>query len=279
MKIGYCTWGMAQVPVRVFVPFLARLGYRGLELVVIPGYTTELISMDSSERRRIARMLYDHQLELPAIAAQTSIIDLEPEVAARHHKYLTDAIDLAVEWAQDAGPPAVDTTVGGKPDDWDSKRELLFERMGALVRYAEQRGVVIAAKPHIDSMLNTSARTLELLQAINSPCLKLNLDISHFHVQGMSIDESVAVLAPHTVHTHIKDKRGVAPDFEFVIPGEGELDYVHYLRAMRAAGYDDYITAKISNTVQQRPNYDPLQVASQTYRVLARAFEEAGEVL
>lgn len=279
MKIGYCTWGMPQVPVRVFVPFLAQLGYRGLELTVIPGYTTELISMDGPERRRIARMLYDHQLELPAIAAQTSMVDLDTDIAARHSKYLRDAVDLAVDWAQDAGPPAVDTTVGGKPEDWDRLRELLFERMGALVRYAEQRGVVIAAEPHVGSMLDTPARTLELLQAINSPFLRLNFDISHFNVQGISIDESVAALAPHSVHTHVKDERGVVPHFEFLIPGEGEFDYVHYLKAMRAAGYDDYITAEISIMVQQRPNYDPLEAAAQTYRVLARAFEEAGESL
>ena len=40
MKIGYSTWGMPTVPVDTFVPFLARLGYDGIELTVIPGYTT-----------------------------------------------------------------------------------------------------------------------------------------------------------------------------------------------------------------------------------------------
>ncbi len=67
MKIGYCTWGMPTVPADVFIPFLARLGYDGVELTVIPGYTTELSVLDATERRRIATMLKDHQLELPAI--------------------------------------------------------------------------------------------------------------------------------------------------------------------------------------------------------------------
>ncbi|MDQ5851978.1 MAG: hypothetical protein M3380_07900, partial [Chloroflexota bacterium] len=72
MKIGYCTWGMPAVPVDTMIPFLARLGYAGVELTVIPGYTTELSVLGASERHRIARMLKDHGLELPAIAAQTS---------------------------------------------------------------------------------------------------------------------------------------------------------------------------------------------------------------
>ncbi|HEX5692521.1 MAG TPA: hypothetical protein VFX76_21045, partial [Roseiflexaceae bacterium] len=60
------------------------------------------------------------------------------------------------------------------------------------------------------------------------------------------------------------------------IPGEGEFDYVAYLQAMREHGYDGFITAEVSIMVQRRPNYDPLAAAEQTYRTLARSFEQAG---
>ena len=63
---------------------------------------------------------------------------------------------------------------------------------------------------------------------------------------------------------------------EFLIPGEGEFDYVAYLREMRAHGYTGFITAEISIMVQRRPGYDPLAAAEQTYRTLAHAFEQAG---
>jgi inosose dehydratase len=151
--------------------------------------------------------------------------------------------------------------------------------MGALVRYGEQRGVVIAVEPHVGEMLDTPARVLELLRAIGSPFLKLNFDISHFNVMGIPIAESVAALAPHSVHTHVKDERGVVPNYEFLIPGEGQFDYVAYLHAMRAHGYDGYITAEISIMVQRRHGYDPLAAAEQTYRTLRRAFEQAGIAL
>jgi sugar phosphate isomerase/epimerase len=276
MKIGYCTWGMPTVPVDEMIPFLARTGYAGIELTVIPGYTTDLALLDGAERRRIARMLKDHNLELPAIAAQTSMIDRDPEIAARHWKRLTDAVDLATEWAIGDAPPAVDTTIGGKPEQWDELFPLVVERMAALVRYGEQRGVVIAAEPHVSTLLDTTERVLALLEAIPSPFLKLNFDISHFNVQGIPISESVPALAPHTIHTHVKDERGVVPDYQFLIPGEGEFNYVEYLHAMRAAGYDGYITAEISIMVQKRPGYDPFAAAEQTFRVLSSAFAEAG---
>jgi sugar phosphate isomerase/epimerase len=277
VKIGYCTWGMPTVPADVFIPFLAQLGYTGVELTVIPGYTTELGRLDAAERRRIAQMLRDHRLELPAIAAQTDMVATDPDLAAANWKRLTDAVDLAVDWAQNGRPPAVDTTVGGTSEDWGGPlKGLLFERMGALVRYGEERGVVIAAEPHVANMLDTPARAVELIEAIRSPFLKLNFDISHFNVQGIPYQESVAALAPHTVHTHVKSERGLAPNHEFLIPGEAPFDWVGYLHAMRAHGYDDYITAEVSIMVQRRPGYDPLAAADLTYRTLRGAFEQAG---
>ena len=276
MKIGYSTWGMPTVPADTFIPFLARLGYAGIEITVIPGYSTELSRLDAAERVRIARMLKDHNLELPAIAAHSVLIERDAERAAEQWARLTGAVDLALDWAQDSGPPAVDTTVGGTPEQWQELKPLMLERLGALVDYAEQRGVVIAIEPHVGSMLDTPGRVLELLGALDSPFLKLNFDISHFNVMGVPIAESVAALAPYAVHTHVKDERGLAPNHEFLIPGEGEFDYVAYLQAMREHGYDGFITAEVSVMVQRRPNYDPLAAAEQTYRTLARAFEQAG---
>ena len=42
MKIGYSTWGMPKLPVDTALAHLARLGFDGVELTVIPGFSTEL---------------------------------------------------------------------------------------------------------------------------------------------------------------------------------------------------------------------------------------------
>src|SRR5918911_819752 len=84
MKIGYCTWGMPTVPADTFIPFLAQLGYDGVELTVKPGYTTELSTLDAAERRRIARMLKDYDLELPAIAGHMPMLERDPDIAERN---------------------------------------------------------------------------------------------------------------------------------------------------------------------------------------------------
>jgi len=48
------------------------------------------------------------------------------------------------------------------------------------------------------------------------------------------------------------------------------------LKALEQVGYDGFVDVEISIMVQKRPGYDPLAVAEQSYRVLSRAFEEAG---
>lgn len=276
MKLGYSTWGMPTVPIDVIIPHLARLGYDGVELTVIPGYSIELDTLDQAERQRIAGLLKQHKLELPAIAGHRSLVAEDPASHAENMRRLKGTVDLAVDWAQDGRPPCIDTTAGGTPAEWDKLLPRLLDRLGELVAYAATRGVVIAIEPHVGSMLDTPDRVLEFLKLLPSPFLKLNFDISHFNVMGISIEESVSKLAAYSVHTHVKDERGAVPNFEFLIPGEGEFDYVTYLKRMRHYGYAGFISAEVSIMVQRRPNYDPLAAATMTYETLARAFREAG---
>jgi sugar phosphate isomerase/epimerase len=170
----------------------------------------------------------------------------------------------------------VSTTSGGDPDDWDGVKGTLVDRFGELADYAQGAGVMIGMEPHVGAALHRPQQALWLLEQVRSPGLTIHFDISHFNVQGMAMEPVIAQLAPHSAHTHAKDERGVAPDHEFLIPGEGEMDYVRYLTAMRRAGYEGHIVVEISLMVQRRPEYDPLAAASQSYRVLSRAFQDAG---
>jgi sugar phosphate isomerase/epimerase len=256
---------------------LAAIGFDSIELTVIPGWSTELDAMDATERKRIRRLLDDNNLALPAIAGHRPLLAADPEVHAENWRRLTGAIDLCVDWAGADGPPILDTTCGGKNTvPWADQVDLLVDRLGQLCDYAARRGVIIGIEPHVSDILENPQKTIELLKLVNRQNLKVTFDISHFNVQGISIEESVSTLAPVTCFTHIKDERGVVPDFEFLIPGEGVFDYARYLRAMRMAGWTGDIGVEISLMVQRRPNYDPWAAAQQSYDVVNRAFKEVG---
>jgi sugar phosphate isomerase/epimerase len=114
MRLGYSTWGMPTVPVDVALGHLRKLGFDGVELTVIPGYTTELSRLDTAERRRIRALLAEYRLALPAIAAHADLLVEDAALVRAHMAQLRAGVDLAVDLAGEEGPAAVNTTAGGR---------------------------------------------------------------------------------------------------------------------------------------------------------------------
>ena len=276
MLIGYTTWGMKKIPGDTALRFLSDVGFDAVELTVLPGYTTALETLDREERNRIRQLYTINGLHLPAISAHRSLIDEDPDRHAGNLSILHDAIDLCREWSDGEGRPIMDTVLGGKPEDWDKKHDFIIDRVQELTSYAAEREVVIGMEAHVGAALDTAEKSVRLVEEIDSPYLRLNFDISHFDILGMSIEDAVSMMAPYAAHTHVKDQRGSVPDFEFLIPGEGTFDFVTYVKAMDAAGYTGSITAEVSGLVQSRPDYDAMAGAEMCYETLDRAFREAG---
>ena len=275
MKLAYSTWGMPTVPADVAIPHLAQLGFDGIELTVIPGYTTDLSILTSQKRWQIQQLLNQHQLTLSAISAHTSLMELEPELHFANMERLKAAVDLAVDLQTGGLRPVVNTTPGGRPDQWSVGKQQLVDRLGELIDYATEFQVVIALEPHIGVMIETPQQICELIETVNSPYLRANFDISHFEILGLPMNETIPLMVPQTAHTHVKDQRGLYPNFEFLIPGEGEFDYVTYLQTMSEYGYQGFITVEVSMMVQRRADYDPLLAATQSYYTLSQAFVAA----
>ena len=276
MLLSYSTWGMPRVPIEVAVRHCADLGFDGLELTVIPGWSTDAAHLDRAGRSRIRALYDDAGLALCGIAGNVPLLAANPDESRAVMDRFRGYLDLASELQGPGERLSVSTTSGGKSGEWEARRPALVERFGALARHAERTGVVVGAEAHVGSAMSTPEQVLWLVEQVASPSLRVHFDVSHFNVQGMDMDRVISQLAPHSHHTHVKDERGRWPDHVFAIPGEGEMDYVRYLRGMRSAGYDQHITVEVSVMVQARPDYDPLDAAARSYRVLADAFAEAG---
>jgi sugar phosphate isomerase/epimerase len=269
-------WGMPTVPIDVAVEHCARLGFDGYTIAVKPGWTTDAANLDAAERKRMLGLFDQHGLTLAGISGQTALLPDSDEEAARTVALMHEYLDLAADLQRPGHPLPVCLSAGAKPDQWAALKGKLVDRLGDLARHAERVGSIAAIEPHVSTVLRDPADVLWLLEQVNSPALKIDLDTSHFNTQGMDIEAVIAQLGPQTVHVEVKDERGLYPDHEFLIPGEGACDYVTILKALDRVGYDGFVDVEISFMVQHRPGYDPLAVAEQSYRVLAPAFEAAG---
>jgi sugar phosphate isomerase/epimerase len=95
----------------------------------------------------------------------------------------------------------------------------------------------------------TQAETLDLMAAIGEPNVGLLLDSYHWYTTELAA-EDIAGLKPHQiVHVHLNDARPVpmeeALDNDRLYPGEGVIDLVGFLQALRRAGYQGPVTQEI----------------------------------
>ena len=276
MRIGYCSWGMMKVDIEKVIPAVAKIGYHGLELAVTPGWPTALATLDSAKRTLISELLDQYHLVLTGVAGHTSMCEDDEEKNALNMQRLRDSIDLTAELRQEGEPAIMASLIGGREDEWDSKKELIAERVQILGDYAAKQNVILAVEPHCGTAFDLPERALWLMETLNHPSVRLNFDISHFDIRGIDIDECVPQMVPWSISTHVKDQRGIYPNHEFMTPGSGPFDFVQYLTAMDKAGYTGFIGMEISVMVQRKPGYDPFIDAALGYYALRHAFNVSG---
>jgi sugar phosphate isomerase/epimerase len=280
MLLGYNTWSMPTVNIDTAVAHLARLGFDSMELTVCPGWPTDAAKLDRAERRRIKALIRDSGLILTGCTGNTPIL-VDAVAWAAHRRTLESYLDFAAEM-QCGGERLYISTTSGIPEGadpmtaWGECKHLLAERFGQLATYAAARGVTVHLEPHVSAAACRAEHALWLLDQVGSDAFRISLDISHFEVQGIDYHKVVPALAPVAGAVEVKDERGVYPNFDFLIPGEGEMDYSGFLRALADAGYDGSVSVEVSKFRQIKPGYDPLAAAETSYRVLAAAFETAG---
>jgi sugar phosphate isomerase/epimerase len=276
MKISYCTWGMMTVDIEQVIPAVAKIGYDAIELAVTPNWPTDLATLDATRRKRIRQLLDEYHLGLSAVAGHTSMAETDADKNAANMQRLRDTLALAAELARPGEPAIVASLAGGAMDAWDANKELIAERVVQLGDYAAGCGAILAVEPHCGTSFDTPEKALWLMEKVNHPAVRLNFDISHFDIIGVGIDECVPQMVPWSVHTHVKDQRGRYPDHEFLTPGSGPFDFVHYIGAMRKAGYTGYIGMEVSVMVQRKPGYDPFVDAALGYYALRHALNATG---
>jgi sugar phosphate isomerase/epimerase len=279
MRLGFSAWAMARLPVAEQIAIVREAGYAGIELVSDPQGSLDARSLDGPGRRALRELLDASGLALPSIAAHGNLLQTDPERRAEQLARIQAGIDLAADLAGPEGPPCVVTMTYGRPETYVAQREEIAAGCEELARYAAPKGVTVALEPHVGQAFDLPEKVAWLMERAGSPHFRLNFDNSHFEVMGRDLAEYVPLLTPYAVHTHLKDQRGLSPQHEFLVPGEGDFDYPRYLRAMAVAGYGGFVTVEISKMVQNRPEYDPRDVARRSFEVLTGAARQAGVAL
>lgn len=246
----------------------ARHGYTGLEVAPFTLGNPETLS--PAEAEKYGAIVRDHGLEMVGLhwlLAKTEgyhLTNPAPPVQQRTFAYARHLTEIC-------------SAMGGKIMVWGSpqQRNLAPEwsRPDAEARFIDffQRlsphlaaaGVTIAFEflgPAETNFINTAAETITLLEKINSPYVRLHLDVKAMAADSKPIPETVRASLSWTAHFHAND-----PNLQG--PGMGQIDFPPIAAELIKGGYDKWVSVEVFDT-----NISPDTLASESMKNLRAAF-------
>ena len=268
------TYGMKSLGTEETINQVAAIGYDGVQICVMPGWSTDPAKLSSAGRKALKQILQEKKLCFPAMLESLPLVGT-PEKRA----YNLERLKLVAQFAQEmdsANPPLVDTILGLKTSDWDNVRPRMADELREWAKIAEDAKMTIGVKPHAAHALNNAERTLALLKDVGSPRIRAIYDYSHFYVEGFPLEGSLRQLLPKVAFVSVKDASGTPEKHDYLLPGDGKTDYPQYFRLLSDIGYRGAIGVEVSAMIHRKPGYEPIPTAKLCYDRLAPVFEKAG---
>ncbi|MBI1353446.1 MAG: TIM barrel protein [Acidobacteria bacterium] len=271
--IGFSLYGMKDWRLGDAMEVCGRLGYESIELCLLPGFPTDPENFAAPDRRQLSFQLRDLDLSLAGLMENLKLTDDDAQ-HAKNLERLRRAGELAHELVP-ADPVPVETVMGGKPEQWDELRESMAERLKDWAKVARELDFTIAIKPHVGSAAHLPEHALWLIDQVGSSHIRAAYDFSHYRAQGLDMAATVEALLPKTVFVHVKDVKPGADKVEFLLPGQGDIDYVQLFKLLAKGGYEGPVVVEVSSQIHRRPDYAPYDAAEESLEALLAAREQA----
>jgi inosose dehydratase len=257
---------------REALELIARIGYDGVELCIMPDWPTDSATLTKDSQRLIRDTLRDRNLT-PFAFIDGLTMSPDPQRKVRN----LERVKLAASLAETLNAtPVLDTVLGYKPRDWEAVKASMAQEVAAWAQAARNSSVTIGIKPHAGQALDHPDKALWLLRQVSSPNVRVVYDYSHMQLEGLSIENSLRPLLPHTGMISVKDAKGTAERPQYLLPGDGTVDYLAYFRLLKRLHYRGFVGVEVSRMIFDRPGYDPVRTARLCYERLRPIFGSVG---
>ena len=235
MGLNTGTYGMKSLKIGEALRTLAEIGYDGVEIALMPGWPTDPAILSAGDRQEVRRILDGTGLAVPSLMESLSM-----DGTAKTKEHHRERLKLGIELAHQLSPghlPVIETVIGGKTAEWDLVKSSMADELGDWAKLAEEGGITICFKPHADQAVDMPDRAIWMLKQVPSPRIRIVYDYSHYEVQKLSLAGSLRPLLPYTSYIAVKDAAGDRNKHQFLLPGDGDIDYVAYFRLLKELGY------------------------------------------
>ncbi len=222
-------------------------GFDGVE-IQFPYELPAIVLKEALERAGLPLVL----INLPA----GDLMSGGPGVAAvpQHQAAFDVALEEALTYAAMTRPAQINVLPGRLADG--VARETALATLAGNLRKAADAFAVLGIGVRCEAinpldmpgfLINTPQQLIELLDAVNHPNLKAQLDLYHMARQGLDVPACIRQLGPRIGHVQFADYPGRGA------PGSGELDFAACLAALREVGYPGWLAAEYRPGEQGTP--------------------------
>ncbi len=256
MRLAFSTNAYLNYSFDDAVTRLATIGYEGVEVMADvphawPAYMLpeqKAALRHSLERNNLAisnvNAFMMHAVDDPRQKYwHPSWIEPDPHYRALRSRHTTKAISLA----KDLGAKCITTEPGGPiapGESWKAGLDLFVETLKPVLEHAEREEVQLLVEPEPGLLIETAEQAQEFMGRFDSPWLGLNFDIGHSYCVGEDPARVVPLLARYIRHVHLEDIAS-SRVHQHLLPGEGAIDFVPVVGALRSGGYDGWITVEL----------------------------------
>lgn len=246
----------------------ARHGYTGLEVAPFTlGHVESLTEKDASALGNVVR---DHGLEMIGfhwLLAKTEGYHLthpDPAIHQRTFEYSRRLIDRCAAMGGHVmvwGSPHQRTLEPQwNADDAKSRAVGFFQRLAPHLANANVTVAIEFLGPQETNFLNYAGETIDFIQQVDSPHVRLHLDVKAMASDAKPIPQVVAESIAWTAHVHANDPNLAGP-------GMGDVNFQEIADALTTSGYNGWVSVEVFDTT-----LDPDDLASQSISNLRRAF-------
>ena len=285
MKTCLYTGILDDRDVRKAIDLVAELGYQAIEIggTYDNHFNPDKLSVD--EACQIINYAKNKGLEVVAIAQHVLFAEKNPEEFRRRVNFFKKNLDYAAK----VGVPVVVTCTGGTWDwygnltgiDGLKAFDRVVEGLKESAHYAEKVGVTIALEAVFENVVSGYPSMIRVLEAVDSPNLKINFDIQHYAVQLFDIPKLVRNYGDLICHCHVKGvivKRPsghVVDQFEYPPMGhkEDDINWQEFLVSLKDINYKGPLSVNYESKFLT-PGWSREEMAKECLRFLKSALKK-----
>lgn len=248
MKLSISTFLYFNYPLDEAIRRIAALGYDGVEIWGgrPHAYCDDI---DQEEATRLTKLIEEVGLEISAfIPAQfrypTCLCSGNPKIRTASVDYIKKSITTATMFGCHKVSICPGHTLFGQGHE--SGMKALADSCKELLAFAQQKQVSLLmepAHPFETDLIVTVDDGIRFIRDYGFKDLGIALDTGHCFINKESLPDCVVSLTSVPFHIHIDDNSGQSDDHK--VPGEGEICFEPFLKALLQERYEGFLTAEL----------------------------------